>query len=31
MASIYPILDVVMICHIAHVIDGQPYCTLTAF
>jgi hypothetical protein len=26
-ASIYPILDAAMICHIAYVIDGQPYCT----
>ena len=30
-ASIYPILDAAMICHIAYVIDGQPYCTPTAF
>src|SRR5215468_12292264 len=30
-ASIYPILDAAMICHIAYVIHGQPYCTPTAF
>jgi nitroimidazol reductase NimA-like FMN-containing flavoprotein (pyridoxamine 5'-phosphate oxidase superfamily) len=30
-ASIYPILDAAMICHIAYIIDGQPYCTPTAF
>jgi nitroimidazol reductase NimA-like FMN-containing flavoprotein (pyridoxamine 5'-phosphate oxidase superfamily) len=30
-ASIYPILDAAMICHIAYVIDGQSYCTPTAF
>jgi nitroimidazol reductase NimA-like FMN-containing flavoprotein (pyridoxamine 5'-phosphate oxidase superfamily) len=30
-ASIYPILDSAMICHVAYVIDGQPYCTPTAF
>ncbi len=30
-ASIYPILDAAMVCHIAYVIDGQPYCTPTAF
>ena len=30
-ASIYPILDAAMLCHIAYVIDGQPYCTPTAF
>jgi uncharacterized protein len=29
--SIYEILDSAMICHIAYVIDGQPYCTPTAF
>jgi nitroimidazol reductase NimA-like FMN-containing flavoprotein (pyridoxamine 5'-phosphate oxidase superfamily) len=29
--SIYPILDAAMICHIAYIIDGQPYCTPTAF
>jgi uncharacterized protein len=30
-AGVYPILDAAMICHIAYVIDGQPYCTPTAF
>ena len=29
--SVYAILDAAMICHIAYVIDGQPYCTPTAF
>ena len=29
--SIYQILDSAMACHIAYVIDGQPYCTPTAF
>lgn len=29
--SIYQILDAAMVCHIAYVIDGQPYCTPTAF
>jgi nitroimidazol reductase NimA-like FMN-containing flavoprotein (pyridoxamine 5'-phosphate oxidase superfamily) len=30
-AGVYAILDAAMICHIAYVIDGQPYCTPTAF
>ncbi len=30
-ASVYQILDAAMVCHIAYVIDGQPYCTPTAF
>ena len=30
-ASIYPILDAAMVCHIAYVLDGQPYCTPTGF
>jgi hypothetical protein len=30
-ATIYPILDTAMLCHIAYVIDGQPFCTPTAF
>ena len=30
-ASIHRILDAAMICHIAYVIEGQPYCTPTAF
>jgi nitroimidazol reductase NimA-like FMN-containing flavoprotein (pyridoxamine 5'-phosphate oxidase superfamily) len=29
--SVHAILDATMICHIAYVIDGQPYCTPTAF
>lgn len=29
--SVYAIRDAAMICHIAYVIDGQPYCTPTAF
>jgi nitroimidazol reductase NimA-like FMN-containing flavoprotein (pyridoxamine 5'-phosphate oxidase superfamily) len=29
--AVYAILDAAMICHIAYVIDGQPYCTPTAF
>jgi nitroimidazol reductase NimA-like FMN-containing flavoprotein (pyridoxamine 5'-phosphate oxidase superfamily) len=29
--TVYDILDAAMICHIAYVIDGQPYCTPTAF
>jgi nitroimidazol reductase NimA-like FMN-containing flavoprotein (pyridoxamine 5'-phosphate oxidase superfamily) len=30
-ASVYDILDAAMLCHIAYVIDGQPYCTPTSF
>ncbi len=30
-ATVYRILDAAMVCHIAYVIDGQPYCTPTAF
>jgi nitroimidazol reductase NimA-like FMN-containing flavoprotein (pyridoxamine 5'-phosphate oxidase superfamily) len=30
-AAIYPILDAAMLCHLAYVVDGQPYCTPTAF
>jgi len=30
-ATVYAILDAAMLCHIAYVIDGQPYCTPTAF
>jgi uncharacterized protein len=30
-AGAYAILDAAMICHIAYVVDGQPYCTPTAF
>jgi nitroimidazol reductase NimA-like FMN-containing flavoprotein (pyridoxamine 5'-phosphate oxidase superfamily) len=29
--TVHAILDAAMICHIAYVIDGQPYCTPTAF
>ncbi|HKM65417.1 MAG TPA: pyridoxamine 5'-phosphate oxidase family protein [Acidisphaera sp.] len=29
--TVYVILDAAMICHIAYVSDGQPYCTPTAF
>jgi nitroimidazol reductase NimA-like FMN-containing flavoprotein (pyridoxamine 5'-phosphate oxidase superfamily) len=29
--SVYAILDAAMLCHIAYIIDGQPYCTPTAF
>jgi nitroimidazol reductase NimA-like FMN-containing flavoprotein (pyridoxamine 5'-phosphate oxidase superfamily) len=29
--TVYEILDAALVCHIAYVIDGQPYCTPTAF
>ena len=29
--TIYEILDAALICHIAYVIDGRPYCTPTGF
>ena len=29
--TIYEILDSALVCHIAYVIDGRPYCTPTAF
>jgi len=29
--TVYDILDSALVCHIAYVIDGQPYCTPTAF
>jgi nitroimidazol reductase NimA-like FMN-containing flavoprotein (pyridoxamine 5'-phosphate oxidase superfamily) len=29
--DVYEILDAAMLCHVAYVIDGQPYCTPTAF
>jgi uncharacterized protein len=29
--TIYGILDAALLCHIAYVIDGQPYCTPTSF
>jgi uncharacterized protein len=30
-SAVYAVLDAAMICHIAYVIGGQPYCTPTAF
>lgn len=30
-ATVHSILDAAMVCHIAYVIDGQPYCTPTSF
>ena len=30
-ATVYGILDAALLCHIAYVIDGQPYCTPTSF
>ncbi len=30
-ATVFGVLDAAMLCHIAYVIDGQPYCTPTAF
>ena len=30
-ATIYAILDAALVCHIAYVIDGRPYCTPTSF
>ncbi len=29
--TVFRILDAAMLCHVAYVIDGQPYCTPTAF
>ena len=29
--AVHTILDAAMVCHVAYVIDGQPYCTPTAF
>ena len=29
--TIYEILDAALVCHIAYVIDGRPYCTPTSF
>ena len=29
--AVHAILDAAMLCHIAYVIDGQPYCTPTVF
>ena len=28
-ASVWAVLDGAMLCHVAYVIDGQPYCTPT--
>jgi nitroimidazol reductase NimA-like FMN-containing flavoprotein (pyridoxamine 5'-phosphate oxidase superfamily) len=30
-ATVYAILDAAVVCHIAYVIDGRPFCTPTAF
>jgi nitroimidazol reductase NimA-like FMN-containing flavoprotein (pyridoxamine 5'-phosphate oxidase superfamily) len=30
-ATIHAILDAALVCHIAYVIDGRPYCTATSF
>ena len=30
-ATVYAILDAALVCHIAYVIDGRPYCTPTSF
>ena len=30
-ATVHPILDAALLCHVAYVVDGQPYCTPTAF
>jgi hypothetical protein len=30
-ATVYDILDAALVCHIAYVIDGRPFCTPTAF
>ena len=30
-ATVHAILDAALVCHIAYVIDGRPYCTPTAF
>jgi nitroimidazol reductase NimA-like FMN-containing flavoprotein (pyridoxamine 5'-phosphate oxidase superfamily) len=30
-ATVHAILDAAMLCHVAYVIDGQPYCTPTGF
>jgi nitroimidazol reductase NimA-like FMN-containing flavoprotein (pyridoxamine 5'-phosphate oxidase superfamily) len=29
--TVYEILDAALVCHIAYVVDGRPYCTPTAF
>ena len=30
-AKIHALLDASMLCHLAYVVDGQPYCTPTLF
>lgn len=30
-AKVYELLDAALICHIAYVVEGQPYCTPTVF
>jgi len=30
-ATVYELLDAALFCHIAYVVDGQPYCTPTLF
>ena len=30
-AAVYALLDAALLCHIAYVVDGQPYCTPTSF
>lgn len=30
-ATVYGILDAGLVCHVAYVIDGQPYCTPTSY
>jgi len=30
-ASVFAVLDSALLCHVAYVIDGQPYCTPTMF
>lgn len=30
-AAVYALLDASLLCHIAYVVDGQPYCTPTTF
>ncbi len=29
--TIYAILDAALVCHIAYVVDGRPFCTPTSF
>ena len=30
-ATIHALLDAAMLCHVAYVVDGQPFCTPTFF